>query len=400
MSLKLHSACTFCEHSKCNDCREEYACDRNGKVYLLNAKELAHEEALRKQKIHQLPIGPTFRAASSSAEYTNECQTSFHTFTERIPDQSEPLHGFDEALTRKEHTPYSEVEPQGIDSNATVSSGDPPLGDKNNFDSGYPVAPECFNGAGRYSNDWGPSGFNAGNAELFATDGTTVEPQTLAHNTSVGTTNQNSAYLPSAVYSSPCEYQSEEILFQGVSSGTCPSKDITACNSCLLDSAVLEKPLACVFYKYNPEEYSSCMQKSFKDIGHLGQHLKKAHRGKIPPIPKAHQKNSNWKWYWVWRRLFDRHPPPRCPYTHPDQDMKAHTLHQFFRDLSTAQKAGVDVGCVVQSIVQGLSSSPEPFSDGQFMDTLRRSSLAQHNHDPGVYIQYRGRSLNLQGIKR
>lgn len=387
MSLKLNEVCLLCQHPKCYDCREEYAQERNGKVYLLNATEMAHNEALRRWETHQLPVGPT-PSPRASAEYANEGQTLFHTFTEGTTDQSEPTYGLDEALTRGVYTPCSAVEPQGIDPNITVSFAS---GDQNNLGSEYSVTPQCFYGgwgAGRPSNNWEP----------FVTNGTNVEPQTLAYNMSVGTVDWTStsghtlytlpgaASLPCAAY---CEYDgsqqdlSNEPLSQCASPPACHSKDITACNSCMLDKAVLGKPLACVFFKYNPEKHSSCMQKSFKDIGHLGQHVKKHHRGKIPPIPRAHQKNSNWKWYWIWGKLFhERLPPPKCPYPHPDQDMKAHNLHQFFRGLSGPLRAGVDIGSEVQSIVQGLS---EPSSYGQFMDTLLTSSLAQHNHDPGVY---------------
>ncbi|KAI1764202.1 hypothetical protein GGR53DRAFT_331113 [Hypoxylon sp. FL1150] len=411
MFLKLNGVCTFCQHPKCNDCREEYTQERNDKVYLLNPKEMAHNEALRKREMNQLPIGPTLRAASasSSAEYTNKGQTPFHTFTEGIPGRSESGDGLDKVLSPGEHTPYSGVEPQGIDPNVTLSFGNAPSGDQN-------VNSGCFNGewGPAYSNDWGPRGLNVGNTEpeLFVTNRTDVEPQTLAYSTFVGTndwtstsgytpytfpdalqsfTDRNGASFPSAAYSSPCGYHgpqqdlSKELSPHGAYPPLCPSKDITACNSCLSDSTVLEKPLACVFYKYNPEQYSSCMQKRFKDIGHLAQHLKKHHRGKIPRIPKAHQKNSNWKWYWVWNKLFERHPPPKCPYAHPDQDMKAHNLHQFFRGLREPLNAGVNIGSVIQSIVRGLSSSPEPSSYGQFMDTLRTSSLAQHSYDSSGY---------------
>lgn len=393
MFLKLNGACQAltCSHVKCDNCKEEDGQERDGEAYLLSTEDISLNEALRKQETHQAPISPTLGAASSSVEYADEALIPFDTL-------AEPINELGEAPTR-ECTPHSDVEPQDVEPKATVFLGNPPLGDNAVFDSGYS---QSFSGGwGEVGcSVWGP---NTHNTSVVTSDDWTLTSGHLPYTDMIAQlpgasysefhslANQSSAYLPSAVYSSPCEYHEpqqnldKKILSQEPSPRPYPSKDTKACNSCLSDAAVLEKPLACVFYKYNPEQYSSCMQKSFRDIGALGQHLKREHHGKLPTIPKVHQKSPNWKWYWIWGKLFGRYPPPKCPYLHPKQDMKAHIIHQFFRDLGGFHTASVDVGRKVQTLTQHISSSQEPLSDSQFMDTLHTWGLTQPTHYLGVY---------------
>ncbi|KAI1418485.1 hypothetical protein F5Y13DRAFT_196290 [Hypoxylon sp. FL1857] len=142
-----------------------------------------------------------------------------------------------------------------------------------------------------------------------------------------------------------------------------------ACESC---SSATEsdraKPLACLFYKRNPDLYSACIFKDFKTISALRQHLNKDHKlrpyhctscwdsfhdnmslkrhtncqptsgipvDQLPMIYKGRD-NSIMKWNWIWKRLFGKETPlPKCPYAHPMQDMKYHNLRQFSQYLAT-----------------------------------------------------------------
>ncbi|KAI6082366.1 hypothetical protein F4821DRAFT_247189 [Hypoxylon rubiginosum] len=149
-----------------------------------------------------------------------------------------------------------------------------------------------------------------------------------------------------------------------------------ACGSCLSEAGV-EKSLACMFYKHNPEQHSACMHTKFRNISALGQHIRTFHGPEyplamsLPSIPKNHQQTPNEKWLWVWYRLFPGHTPPNCPYQHLKEDMGAYVLHQFFGELSRLYMENINVGHLIQSLMQHICSSPKPLSKWQFMDLLR-----------------------------
>ncbi|KAI1452180.1 hypothetical protein F4805DRAFT_44381 [Annulohypoxylon moriforme] len=145
------------------------------------------------------------------------------------------------------------------------------------------------------------------------------------------------------------------------------SQDIRACMSCLATAELDGKPLACVFYKFNPNAYFRCSSREFKTIGHLRQHLDKYHKlkeydckrcwasfsdegslkrhtecqpmGGIPvndlgPISKARGINPNTKWLSTFKQLFGENIPlPECPYPHAKQDFQNYTVQNFVRDL-------------------------------------------------------------------
>lgn len=145
------------------------------------------------------------------------------------------------------------------------------------------------------------------------------------------------------------------------------SSNIRACESCRSTANLDGRPLACVFYKHDPNEYFKCSLKEFKTIGHMRQHLDKHHKlakyyckrcwasfhdegslkthtgcqpmGGIPvndlaPISKARGINPNSKWYWTYQRLFGENSSlPQCPYPHPKQDLRDHTLDSLHRNL-------------------------------------------------------------------
>ncbi|TGJ82550.1 hypothetical protein E0Z10_g6223 [Xylaria hypoxylon] len=120
--------------------------------------------------------------------------------------------------------------------------------------------------------------------------------------------------------------------------------------------------LACPFYKYEPQLHSGCMFKSFKTIGHMGQHLKQHHKLKrnhckscwrnfettdmlinhtryciqtggvsvddMPEFPRMRLPVDK-KWYWGWKKLFGQAAAlPPCPFSHPIEDLQAHLLTQ------------------------------------------------------------------------
>ncbi|KAI0012716.1 hypothetical protein F4779DRAFT_18974 [Xylariaceae sp. FL0662B] len=113
------------------------------------------------------------------------------------------------------------------------------------------------------------------------------------------------------------------------------SLSIRACTSCRPTAEVdKEKPVACPFYKRDPEQYSRCMHRSFKNMSALKQHLNRHADGqqgispggapvvKLPRISNV-RVGLNKKWYWIWERLFGKTtPPPECPYPHAEKDME------------------------------------------------------------------------------
>ncbi|OTA70041.1 hypothetical protein K449DRAFT_427553 [Hypoxylon sp. EC38] len=167
-----------------------------------------------------------------------------------------------------------------------------------------------------------------------------------------------------------------------------------ACESC---SAATEpnkdKPLACLFYKRNPDLYASCIFKDFKTISTLRQHLNKDHKlgpyhctscwdtfsdkksleahkncqptggipvDRLPTIYKARDSFST-KWYWTWRKLFgEKTPPPKCPHRHHIQDMKCYNLRQFSRYLAS-KGTSFTIHEIDDAISKWVASNPKPF---------------------------------------
>ncbi|RWA13395.1 hypothetical protein EKO27_g1741 [Xylaria grammica] len=158
--------------------------------------------------------------------------------------------------------------------------------------------------------------------------------------------------------------------------------------------------LACPFYKYEPQLHPNCMFKSFKTIGHMGQHLKQNHKlkpnhcklcwrsfettdlltnhtqycvqtggvsvngmGKFPRMRWPVEK----KWYWCWEKLFGKEVmQPECPFSHPIDDLQSHLLAQYNNPLKleyiAGEWAGEDDGstnCTNYTERPSLSTSPD-----------------------------------------
>ncbi|KAI0836782.1 hypothetical protein F5Y06DRAFT_273352 [Hypoxylon sp. FL0890] len=180
-----------------------------------------------------------------------------------------------------------------------------------------------------------------------------------------------------------------------------------ACESCLsATESDKAKPLACLFYKRNPELYSTCIYKAFKNISALRQHLDNDHKlgpyhctncwdsfsdkkllethancqetggipvDQLPTISKTRDSPIK-KWYWTWKKLFgERTPPLKCPHTHPIPDMKYHNLRQFSRYLA-AKGTTFTISDINDAILKWVASNPEPSSTCQSMDICRIST--------------------------
>ncbi|KAI1380559.1 hypothetical protein F4677DRAFT_461929 [Hypoxylon crocopeplum] len=214
---------------------------------------------------------------------------------------------------------------------------------------------------------WGPPHSNMDAAQISNAPNKTPHTETL-----IG---QNEPYLEPALISATSPYHKDLGSEQNKNKRKFSEEDCAhdhtdinagACTSCLSTAEVTQnRPLACLFYKRNPGRHRDCMNKSFKNISSLGQHLDKHHTlrlhhctrcwnsfddqrslevhtecqptGGIPvdelQISKA-RGGPTAKWYWTWTKLFgEAIPPPQCPHPHPLEDMAAHVLGQFVQHL-------------------------------------------------------------------
>ncbi|KAI2627345.1 hypothetical protein GGS26DRAFT_592372 [Hypomontagnella submonticulosa] len=145
-----------------------------------------------------------------------------------------------------------------------------------------------------------------------------------------------------------------------------------ACEACRLKMGRDESmSLACLFYKRDPGHHQNCMQKKFNNISALGQHLSKEHAvreptdgtEKLATISKS-RSGPNTKWFWTWRKLFgEREAPPKCPYTHPIQDMTNYILTQSLKDFHT-KETKLDINEIREIVSRWIASNLEPPNDG------------------------------------
>ncbi|KAI2606154.1 uncharacterized protein GGS25DRAFT_523820 [Hypoxylon fragiforme] len=188
-------------------------------------------------------------------------------------------------------------------------------------------------------------------------------------------------------------------------------EDPKPCEDCLLANGINEnKPFACLLYKRNPARYIFCMNKTFKNISSLRQHLDKEHKlrqhhctacwesfedsaslkehamcrptGGIPvdKLPKITKDRGcgHKKWYRIWTQLFGAMARrPNCPYPHPARDMRYQVLGQLLHHLHTRETQR-DFSEIAAVIGQWLASSPKPRSDYLQFITLYLPSTPPH----------------------
>ncbi|KAI1140223.1 hypothetical protein F5Y05DRAFT_309990 [Hypoxylon sp. FL0543] len=250
------------------------------------------------------------------------------------------------------------------------------------------------------ANELAPGSVNQQATPIYAPTAQTVDPSLLLSSI-------EPLKYPSEVFSPPEPLPSsslrakneddEQITDEGPISRVCRKDGYAgeACESCLSTSGSAKaKALACLFYKRNPELYSSCIYKSFKTISALRQHLDNEHKlgpyhctscwdsfsdkkslethtncqqtggipvDKLPTISKA-RGSPNTKWYWTFKKLFGESSPlPRCPHTHPIPDMKYHNIRQFIRYLAS-KGTMFTISDIEDAMPRWIASNPESSS--------------------------------------
>ncbi|KAI1088790.1 hypothetical protein F5B19DRAFT_469924 [Rostrohypoxylon terebratum] len=140
------------------------------------------------------------------------------------------------------------------------------------------------------------------------------------------------------------------------------NQGMIACQICSSMPECDSKPLACPFYKLDPNKYFTCNGRKSMGINHVRQHITKDHckhcwvafndegpskkhecqpmdgvpTNNLPPISKAQGIDPTMKWYWTWKQLFGEDiPSPQCPYYHPVQDLYNNASCTLYQKLET-----------------------------------------------------------------